>query len=244
MDALMSTSATAPSLVELEATLFDELGGIVQSGPFAGMKILAEQSWKDARLLPMLLGCHEEELHGELERQLARLKRMDHPIVSVVGSAEGYYAIGIKCRVPQAVVYAVDPDERANELCMAAARLNGVALAFGASVDELMTSSDLIFMDCEGNECVYLDVDRFPALKGKNIIVEVHNLPKQKTDEILFERFRGTHHITMVFEGPRNPNKYQALIRYPSDQRWLAVSENRPCFMAWFIMEPKGLSLS
>lgn len=243
MDVRLPTAVSAPTLTELEALLFDELGGVVQSGPFADMKILAEQSWKDARLLPMLLGCHEEELHGELEKQLARLKKIDHPIVSVIGSAEGYYAIGIKRRLPKAVVYAVDPDERANELCSVASRLNGVSLAFGASVEEMLTYSDFIFMDCEGNECAYLDPEKFPALRGKHMLVEVHNLPKQKTDEILFERFRGTHHITMVFEGPRNPNRHQALIRYPSDQRWLAVSENRPCLMAWFIMEPKGLAL-
>ena len=106
---------------------------------------------------------------------------------------------------------------------------------------------DLIIMDCEGNEVFYCDTERWPQLCGVHMIVEAHNFlpsdvhPGQKTDDILVERFRGSHRINMVVEGPRNPNRHQLLAYMTSDYRWLAMSEGRPCLMGWLVMEPRGL---
>ncbi len=81
---------------ELNDWLFVELDGIVQSGPFNGMKLPRESAWKETHLAPLLLGCYEEELHGLIEQQISRMKDFDRaPNIVVVGAAEGYYAIGM-----------------------------------------------------------------------------------------------------------------------------------------------------
>ncbi|MFZ0867804.1 MAG: hypothetical protein WAN06_14225 [Candidatus Sulfotelmatobacter sp.] len=231
---------------QLTDWIYHEVDGVVQSGPFTGMRILPDTSWKDSYLVPMLLGSYEEELHGEIERQINRLKKLAAPKIVVVGAAEGYYAIGLKCRIPQATVFVVEPDEVALEICGRAATLNGVSVVV-APLNVAMESPDLIVMDCEGNEIHYCDLAQWPQLRGTYLIVEAHNFlpsdtqPEQKTDDILVERFRSTHWITMLVEGPRNPNKHQLLVHMTSDYRWLALSEGRPCLMGWLVMEPKGV---
>ncbi len=225
---------------EISDWLFRETGGLVQGGPFEGMKLLNEAAWRETSLAPLLLGCYEEELHGELERQINRLKHLTQPKVAVVGCAEGYYAVGLKRRLPDATVYAIDTDDTALEICGRAAAANGVSVTAGTPVDVFM-AADFILMDVEGDEVVYLDPQKLPCLAGAHMLVEIHNLPGQATDEILLERFRGTHRITFVFEGPRNPTKHKWLQRLCSDHRWAAVSEGRPCLMGWYIMEPRGV---
>ena len=230
---------------ELDDWLYTELEGVVQSGPFADMVLRHETSWSETRLAPMLLGCYEEELHGLIEQQVTRLKRWERPPnIVVVGCAEGYYAIGLKLRLPHAKVYALDSDDKALAIMKHTALDNDVEVIVGADLSEVFAAPDLIVMDCEGAEVTYLDHNKFPALVGAHIIVEVHNLEGQPTDEILLERFRGTHRIDMVFEGPRNPNKFKQLCGMTADYRWMAVSEDRPCLMSWYSMTPRGMTLS
>lgn len=230
---------------ELTDWLYHELKGVVLSGPFQGMKLLRETAWESTHLPPLLLGSYEYELHGEIERQLTRLKKIGKPRISVVGCAEGFYAIGFKLRLSKAEVFAIDSDDNCLRVCKEAAALNVVELRYGAPVPVFM-DADLIFMDVEGAEIAYLDPARLPNLREKHIIVEVHDYgEKQPTPRILLERFRGSHYITNVVSGgPRVPNCYPQIMAMHEDYQYLALCEGRPSTMSWFVMEPKGSALS
>jgi Methyltransferase small domain len=229
----------------LEVTSFDDLlyaetQGRVQTGPFAGMTLLREQAWSDGALSPMLLGCHEEELHKAIENEITRLNDFDRqPIVVNIGCAEGYYAIGFARRVPQAIVYAIDINDKCLELSKKTASINEVTLVTGEELDVIFEHPDTIISDCEGAEVLYLDMEHYPGLRNTTIIVELHMMGEQNTPEILHNRFAATHEIEFIIEGPRNPNKFDFLHQRPSAFRWKAVCENRPCLMAWFVMRPK-----
>src|SRR5438132_1427624 len=67
--------------------------GRVIIGPFAGMRILDQNPF-----LPYLLGTYELELHSVLERLLER----NWDRIIDIGAAEGYYAIGLSMRCPDA----------------------------------------------------------------------------------------------------------------------------------------------
>lgn len=236
--------------LELDNWLYQVTEGLVQSGPFEGMKLMRETSWKDTRLAPLLLGSYEEELQGELERQIKRLEKLASPKITVVGCAEGYYAIGLKRRLPNANVFIVDPDEKAIEISLRAAFANKVQLIINAPPEIYLENTDFLLIDAEGAEIFYLDPTKYPSLLQANVIVELHNFPAtkdapaQNTDSILLDRFRGSHRINMILEGPRNPNKYKFLCAMTNDYRWIAVSEGRTCLMGWYAMEPKGLCYS
>ena len=230
--------------LKLEDYLYAKVGGRVLSGPFKGMQLLRDVTWRETYLPPLLLGCYEEELHGVIDQQINRLNAFERtPNIVVVGCAEGYYATGLACRIPKARVYAIDNDDTAVEITNKTAKANGATLRTGCPLGEVFEAPDFVVMDCEGAEVEYLDLDKFPALANAHIVVEIHNYKGQKTDDILLERFRGTHRITLIAEGPRNPNNYMQLCPLSSDTRWMAVSEGRPCLMGWYSMTPRGMSI-
>src|SRR5689334_5846167 len=201
------------------------------------MKLLSDKSWHDDCLSSQLIGCYEAELHGPLEQELGEKPKR---IVNI-GCAEGYYAIGMKLRLPDSEVLAIDIDDNAIEATKNTAAENGVNIQFPRSQDEIsgwMNTADFIVCDCEGAEIKYLDQNRFPGLKNATIIVELHDGPGVAATETITERFCGTHKIWFVTEGERNPSHDPILCRLPDDQRWLAVSEGRPCLMHWYIMKP------
>lgn len=220
--------------------LLEQTGGIVQSGPFAGMKLGAERCWDDGNLGCELLGCYEAELHPAIEREIIRLNRLKAPKVVNVGCAEGYYAVGIARRVPQATMYAVDISEAAFEVMMKSAAENGVAdrIVVKESLAIVFAEPELVVMDCEGWETEYLDFANYPALTNSSIIVECHDAEKLPITKTLTERFADTHTIRNVVEGARDPNQFPMMHKLHSLDRWAAVSEGRPCLMNWLIMSP------
>lgn len=217
--------------------------GVVQTGPFQGMHLTRDIAWADTKLSPQLLGCYEMELHEFIEKCIEAKPK----VVVNVGCAEGYYAVGLAHRLPDATVYAIEGDETSVDIAKAAAERNGVKLVFGEDVDKVFAAPDLIVMDCEGHEVLYLDLEKFPSLRTAVIIVEIHEMPAgstyfpdgQPTAQIIVDRFRETHKIVALFEGPRNPNQFKCLHCISSLERWMAVQEGRPCLMCWFIMVPR-----
>jgi hypothetical protein len=97
-------------------------GPIVQAGPFAGL-IYPTTEAAGSALAPKLFGTYERELHDMVERVVAR--GAEH--VGNVGCGEGYYAVGLALRLPNARVSAFDTSERAQRLCQCMAEANGVA---------------------------------------------------------------------------------------------------------------------
>jgi hypothetical protein len=228
--------------IEFEDWIFEQTAGIVQSGPFKGMKMLREKVWADGALSPMLLGCHEKELWREIEAEISRLKVMASPVVLNVGCAEGYYAVGLKRRLPVAMVIVVDSNCEAilatKKLMAANDVLVEPAYTFEAALK--VATPDLIVMDCEGAEVDYLDPVRFPGVFDKTtVIVELHQSADQDTGNILLGRFSQTHFVFLIWEGGRDPNDYPLLREQPSLTRWLAVCEDRCMQMAWFLIRPR-----
>jgi SAM-dependent methyltransferase len=220
--------------------IYSETAGIVQSGPFQGMLLLDEQEWNDGNLSTKCLGCYEEELHPEIEAQIARLEKIDSAKIVDLGCAEGYYAIGMARRLPLAMIYGVDIAKKSLAILRKAAAVNGVTnIKLDAVIEEVMAHPDLVICDVEGDEINYLRLDCFPDLKQADIVVECHNCEGLHISQILVDRFSPTHEIRQVWEGPRDPNKFAILNHRESLHRWMAVCEGRPCTMDWLIMKAK-----
>ncbi len=222
--------------------IYSETKGIVQSGPFAGMKMLDEKGgWDDGNLKTKCLGCYEEELHPIIEYEIERLIKLENPRIVDLGCAEGYYSIGLARRLSKATIYGVDVSDKCLELARKAAELNGVEIKFGAVISDVMNKPDLVICDVEGHEADYLNLNYFPNLAHADIIVECHDCGEINNHftKILTERFSLTHNVECIFEGARNPNKYGILQKAESLHRWMAVCEGRPCLMNWLVMIPK-----
>jgi SAM-dependent methyltransferase len=204
------------------------------------MQLLKEEAWKDDNLGTKCLGCYEQELHDTIELEIDRLSKLEHkPVIVNLGCAEGYYAIGMARRLPQAIVRVVDISQESLDIANEASKVNKVLLLAGGAMDFVLDSPDLIICDCEGAELVYLDMFQHPGIAKATIIVETHDFKDQPTTQILFDRFKDTHAISYTLsEVVRVPNNYEILCILSSHAKWLAISEGRPSTQHFMYMTP------
>jgi hypothetical protein len=219
----------------LTSQLQSSLGARVLAGPFAGMALPADNSWRDGDFMPKLIGSYESNLREALVQAVAR----DPATVINVGCAEGYYAVGLARMLPKATVYAFDIDPQACGICSGAAAENGVGarLVVGGrcTTEHLskileLSGRTLLVLDCEGAERELLDPAKVPALSRCDMIVETHG------SDIVSEleaRFRPTHIVSRIAQGGRDPNELAPLRSLAEPDRWLLVDEGRPEAMMW-----------
>lgn len=178
----------------------------VLTGPFKGMRYIDDRVW--GPIEPRWLGTYESELHGVITTVIQR----GYETVIDVGSAEGYYAVGLARACPAAIVfsYEVDPWSRRQQRQMCS--LNGVSNLFlvgRCTHDEMVrraTDRTLLICDIEGFERDLLDPKRAPALMKIDILVEVHrcgDVTMKGMENHLRNRFSETHAIEVFFAVPR-----------------------------------------
>jgi Methyltransferase small domain len=171
----------------------------VAGGPFAGMDYGVQAS--EGGRAPRLLGTYEAALHPVIETVIARA----YPQVLDIGCAEGYYAVGLARRMPDATVHARDTNPAARTLCAKLAHANGVAdrVVIGAEV----THADLalcakaptfVLCDIEGGEGRLLDPVLAPGLRSADILVEVHEGMQPGLLVALNDRFAPTHRVLRI----------------------------------------------
>ena len=218
-------------------------GPVVQGGPFADLRLPPIGSF-GTNIGPLLIGSYEEELHAELERLIAAGPRR---IVNV-GCAEGYYAVGLASRLPDADVYAFDIDERAQQLTRETAQMNGITehvhVAGACTVERLeqvLTTQTLLLMDCEGCELDLLRPERTPSLRSATLLVELHDFVDARISSVILARFARTHSSRLFTTRPRILSDYPVLQDLDPADRAVAVHERRPTKphpMQWVVLWP------
>ncbi len=211
----------------------------VISGPFTGMMLPERKSWGCGDIASKALGCYEAELHGWVERAIERQPKL----ILNVGCAEGYYAVGLARRLPQARVYAFDISEEGRAVCALAAQQNGVAdrviiegACTGARILDLVQDAGrvLIVMDCEGAELDLLNRTVVNGLVRTDVIVECHDNASRTITPLLAQLFSDAgHEIEIVREGPRDPAGIPLLQSLSAFDRWLMVCEFRGEVQHW-----------
>lgn len=223
-------------------TLIQQLGTEVQGGPFKGMVFL--EAAREGCTAPKLLGSYESELHPHIKGAIRR----GYQRVVNIGSAEGYYAVGMALGLPDAEVRAYDIDEKARAACRRLAEMNGVSARVktggefrGEDFDVLAEEPgrSLVLCDIEGAERELLDPARFPGLRRLDLIVELHEVAERGLTKAVTERCQDSHEIIVVPHGlPREPLPFffQGLDNL---DRLLAVWEWRSGPTPWAVMLAK-----
>lgn len=216
-------------------------GDVVRGGPFKGMLFGTKSNF--STLLPQLLGTYE----GYLAPSLAKAAADNPPIIVNVGSADGYYAVGLALMVPGATVHAFDIEPDARRLTADLAERNGVAgrVAVGGLCDHAVLRSILrpggfVVMDCEGCEFILLDPAAVPELTACSILVELHEFVHPDLAAILTTRFQGTHDIEEIRQTGVLPWDSGLATEYTELEQWAMVHELRSQAMRWYFMRPKA----
>lgn len=229
------------SLVIANTVLARE-GTVLTHGPFAGMNYAVEAS--EGAFTARRLGCYEASLAPVIETIIAR----KYSLIIDIGSAEGYYAVGLARRMPTAQVMARDANPKAQTLCAALARANDVAtrvqiggLIGGADLDICAAQPTAIICDIEGAEGELLNPATAPGLLDADILVEVHESMRPGLLALLTARFSATHTITRI-DRKLDDSALPAWMEELSDMdRLLALWEWRagPTPWLWMQVKPK-----
>jgi hypothetical protein len=216
-------------------------GTAVQSGPFRGMRYVAEA--RHSGFTPKILGCYELEIAAIVTAAAGAT----YDTMIDVGCAEGYYAVGFAFASPTTQVIAFDTDPECQRLCTELAGLNGVEsrLIVAGSCDHVTlnrVSGARVFLlcDCEGYERELLDPREVPLLAGWDLLVELHDAVDPSITPTLLGRFSATHDITLIDSTWRSGDDVPAAAFLPrKSDRDLAVSDRRGSWQKWAWMRAR-----
>ena len=228
--------------VLIQNTMMQQNGTVVMQGPLQGLDFLPQSA--EGCHIAKLLGCYEQPLLPFIEQAIKK----QYATILNIGCAEGYYAVGMARRMPSTHVLAYDLNPKAQEICTALAQKNGVNDR--VSIGGLFTPESfavhagqdvLLMCDIEGAERDLLDPAASPALQGMDIIVESHECLTAGITQLLIDRFKDTHHITLVQDdGQRQLDKPpQWFIDMAHLDQLLATWEWRSGPTPWLIMQAK-----
>lgn len=216
----------------------------VRNGCFQGMRYPSMKAVGSA-CLPKLLGSYEAELSGVIER----IVQQPYSAIVDVGCAEGYYAVGLGMRLPNAQVHAFDISEEAIKLCRQMAELNGVNLITGNFCDrETLLNLDLgpralIILDCEGYEAELINGEVASRMRQHDFLIETHDFLDLAITPELLAHFEQTHDceviasiddITKAYE-----YNYPELADFDLYERCRVLQENRCNIMRWIFAKAR-----
>lgn len=196
-----------------DRAIVGKYGLVIRDGVFAGMRYSLFPPGH--HVAAKILGIYEREI-SELLREVMP---QQYDVIVNIGSAEGYYAVGLARHFDNAKVLAFDIQEREQAFCARLAEVNGVGdrvevrgLCDHATLQSILVDKSLIVIDCEGCEYELLDPQIVPALKRSDMIVEIHDFGgSTRIMDAIQSRFSQTHHIWIAQSEPRDPAQIPAL---------------------------------
>jgi hypothetical protein len=209
----------------------------VRAGPFAGMRYPRGSAGRVHLLTPKLLGTYEQEVALIVAMEAARRP----PLVVHVGSADGYYAVGLARAIAGTRVHAFEADPRARRAAGRLARANDVAWRVdvrGAASARRLARFDLadafVLVAAAGAGEDLLEGELLPALRTATVLVELG-----ADDELLRRRFAASHEEEIVVQRGRDLDAHAPLAELPIEQRALALDEDRATRARWALFTPR-----
>lgn len=221
-------------------------GATVLTGPFAGMIYTRRGLALAEDVVAKLAGAYELELHDVMEEAI----RWEPEVIANIGSGEGYYAVGLARRCPDAVVVAYDIDELRQQWSAKMAGANNVTPRFtirgacdpGALEADLAGRRAFVLCDCEGGEDGVLQPELTPSLARALVVVEFHDFVVPGVSDRVAERFAATHDLEWIDARQRFRDDFPTLQEVDGSDYMdhdLALLEFRPAPMRWLVARPR-----
>ncbi len=220
-------------------------GFTVRAGPFAGLRYPRSTVLQMPSRVPHLAGTFEAELHPVIE---AIVKSRPNLLINL-GAADGYYAVGMGLRLPDAQVTAFEVDPVRFRLCSRVARLNGTKIDLrGLCTVQALAALDAtgatVLCDVDGAERELIDPERVGWLQSATLLIEVHEDLAPGVTEALRERLGPTHSLEWIEQRPHflaDPaNRMFWSLGLSPIQQQMILSELRPIPTPWLWAIPKG----
>lgn len=232
----------------------------VKHGPFTGLKYpdtsivrgtlknvsYAEINSVCGNLFPKLIGSYERELYPIIDS----ITGNTYSEIVNIGCAEGFYAVGLALKFPEAKIYAYDIKLKAQQHCQLLAQLNHceqrIQVHDVCSPETLLsipiTEKGLIVCDCEGYEIELFTKPVIPHLKHSDVLIELHDFVDMNISDMIKQVFSDTHNFTMIksIDDLEKARTYPIteLKEYHLNDRRELLRENRTCIMDWIFLTP------
>jgi hypothetical protein len=212
----------------------------ILAGPFAGMRYVDVIGH-----LPKVLGIYELELRPAVERMVA----LAPDVIVNVGTAEGYYAVGLARRLPDTRVIGYDIAALPRHRLAALSRLNDVESRVErrgyCSTEELgrvcaQAKRPAVVIDCEGAEQELLDPAKAPGLTRATVLVELHEMYRPGVTKLIESRFAPTHEILRYPSVPRTAADLPAGVKIEDPADFNLVVDERKEPQEWFLLVPRN----
>ena len=231
----------------LARSIFDRYDGVVQRGPYAGMKLGDRSNISQGPLGLKILGLYESLVVEKIQA----VKNFDDFIN--FGAADGYMALGPLFNASCKRAICFEMTEEGRDAVKRNAKINNIldALIIKGKVDQNVISSlseleinpsrSVVLCDIEGAEFEVLTKEVFTFLRGATLIVELHdkligngyglrekllkNIPSDAHTYIISQKRASS------FEGISD------LEELNDSDRALVMSEGRKFFGEWLIVE-------
>lgn len=226
--------------VEASKAYAAQFGAVVDSGPFKGM-VYPDKTVEERNLINKFIGAYEKQLYPWLEEAAAKGPKK---IVNI-GSADGFYSVGLAMLCPDATVYSFDTDKWARNATSELAEVNGVknVEVLGYCDDKWLknnvTKGTLLLVDCEGAEMHLTDASKIPALLNADLVVELHEHVAPGVEAAIRDWYKDTHNISAVDDPRHTPDAFPQLDNVEESMRMSVLTEGRGVDQRWLYIERK-----
>ncbi|MFC4261705.1 hypothetical protein ACFOWM_02340 [Ferruginibacter yonginensis] len=216
-------------------------------GPFKGLQY-PSLNILQLSLVPKILGSYEAHLHN----LFTKIINHSYKQIIDIGSAEGYYAVGLAVKLPQSIVHCFEMNEEDILFCQQMAQLNGannVIINNACTVDSLRSFSfqenTLIICDCEGYEyTLFNDAIVISKLSKVDILIELHDHENIDMKHILLNNYKNSHTIEMYNNWNVNYDFVSSMNELTDEEKAFSVQEHRGGleknkFMEWVFLKHK-----
>ena len=217
-------------------------GLIIFQGPFKDIEFLEKSS--EGCHMAKLFGTYEQPLHQYIEEIISS----NYQTIFNIGSAEGYYSVGLAKRMPKTNILSFDIDISAQKACLELATKNNlqdlinIKAEFHPSIlSDYKDSKNLILCDVEGEERKLLDIENYKVLKEIDILVESHECLQPGITKELITKFSATHKIIVIQDNGQRSLSIQPdwFLNLSHLDQLLAVWEWRSGPTPWLFMKSK-----
>jgi hypothetical protein len=203
----------------------------------------------ESALVPKIVGSYEYQL----QPWFSQITKSNYSDIIDIGSAEGYYAVGLAKKMPNAIIHCYDINEKDIEFSKQMAKVNNVNnLTWNTFCDEntllkfVYRGKTLIISDCEGYELKLFTKAVIEKCKHVDFLIELHDVVNPIISSHILSSFQNTHTFTVVNNRNVDYSKLNGLQKLSPKEREFALFEHRGglyknIFMEWVFLTSKEI---